>query len=105
MSDKFKYIEYEKLSDAVRDLMGGTPLFVNFGTHFEVLEGHLIDIEETYYKRVEVKEKTIEAWVAINPEGLLLEASFSEIEILDSYKMKVDRYNYKIVKLTGIIKE
>lgn len=113
MTKKYKYIEYEKLGDVVRDWENGEQIYQK---EYDELAGENYSIclntsyftvfkNATYAKRVEIKEKTVEAWAAISPDGLLIEVSFDELEILDQYAMKVDRYGWKIVKLTGTCKE
>lgn len=108
MSD-FKYVEIEfsyalrLWADAIENNTNLYP-WIKDGHKYRQAFGVSI-AKQQYYKRVEVKEKTIEAWAAIDPKGFLIETSFDELEILDQYGMKVDRYGWKIVKLTGTCKE
>jgi len=64
MSEKFEYEEYEKLSDAVRDLENKEVSGV-FEWNFMREEwedcGGEFHITMKYAKRVEIKEKTVEA--------------------------------------------
>ena len=108
MTKQFEFEEYEKLSDVIKDWKNGEQIYREInGVYSACIVPYNTIVQfwtsDKYAKRVEIKEKTVEAWAAISGAGSLVEVSFSEIEIFDRYQMKVDRYGYKIVKLTGTI--
>ena len=102
MTKQYKYIEYEKLSDAVRDWEKGVTLYEysDYGVAGEWSEA-FIELRKLY-KRVEIKEKTVEAWaivnrnaeiVALSPDGNFKGGALPPHSLL------------KVIKLTGICKE
>ena len=102
MTKQYKYEEYKKLSDAVRDWESGQQIFHEIMRGVWDLHTGSFHKSEKYYKRVEIKEKTVEAWavvnndaevIALSPDGYFKGGTLPINELL------------KLVKLTGTIKE
>ena len=70
MSEKFKYVEYEKLSDAVIDWENGEFIYRKISGEWVYLAHDNFCGPARYAKRVEIKEKTVEAWVIFDCEGV-----------------------------------
>lgn len=75
MTKQYKYVEYEKLSDAViaDELAQDVFYYDEYSNEWYLRDGdhQYWDIEKKYAKRVEIKEKTVEAW------GLLVDGILS----------------------------
>lgn len=110
MTKQYKYVEYEKLSDAVRDLIeGNEKLFVKTMNGYMPVEFNGVHElvfawdNNRYAKRVEAKEETIEAW------GLLVDGILSYVSLDRDFKNIKERptgfTKLEIVPLTRLIKE
>lgn len=94
MTDKkYKYIKYEKLSDAVRDWELGKQIFFMegiCGTYIDNSQNSFFS-HVSYYRREEVKP--FECYVCVN-------ADHSYVEIITDL-----REGYKIIKMREVIEE
>lgn len=99
MTKKFKYVEYEKLSDVVRDWELHKDIYIRFDDGWRGLNGENGEFYESerYAKRVEIKEKTVEAWVIFDEEGIPRCVGSGGTENLPS--------GWENIKLTGVNKE
>ena len=102
MTKKYKYIEYEKLSDAVRDWEDGKIVYVYLNDSLTWGAYVVGDFKSSfrYAKRVEIKEKTVEAWAVVNRNAEIVALSPDgrfKGEALPPHSL------LKVIKLTGII--
>ena len=72
MTKKYKYIEYEKLSDAVKDWENGEQIYREIDDICTIQHNTVAQFLTSgkYAKRVEIKEKTVETWVIFDCEGV-----------------------------------
>lgn len=103
MNEKFKYVEYEKLSDAVIAWENGEPLYRKRSGEWVYLDHDNFCYSVKYAKRVELEEKTVEVWAAVAPSGNIWGTSSDEIGLRTRYSRHSEEY--KIVKLTGTYRE
>lgn len=105
MNEKFKYVEYAKLSDAVRDFENDVPVFVSdcsiytnknddIWSPLDRQDLQIFDQERKYAKRVEIKEVMVE-------DGELVDTHIDRIVLGLGYGSGTLTRYYKLVKLTG----
>ena len=102
MTKQFEYEEYKKLSDAVIDWESGESIYVYAdGTEKWIPVNGAFYRGLQYAKRVEIKEKTVEAW-GIYKNGNFFKI-FNSKERADNHM--IGRSDFKLILLTGTIKE
>ena len=97
MTKQYTYIEYEKLSDAVRDWENGEPIYRKRSGEWVYLDHDNFCQYVKYAKRVDIEERTINTWVIFDCEGVPKCIGSENIVNLPA--------GWQNIKLTGSIKE
>ena len=103
MTKQFEYEEYEKLSDAVKDFENGEQIYREIDDIYTIQHNAIAQFWTSgrYAKRVEIKEKTVEAWAIIDNNEI-----FQVVTEPDDHRLQIAiANNLQVIKLTGTIKE